>query len=123
MTEATHTPMIRKCPECMVEFDARVGSRRPKVFCSQQHKADHANRRMVRGKALAAIAMGWRHKRGQGPLGSFLYSEMNQMLDLWNSEDHAAGRMNASEYAALVVDFNPTNPEWSLRYNDRKNHR
>jgi hypothetical protein len=108
------------CPECGKSFEQTGGRGKPRVFCSDDHKAAHASRMTVRGKQLAKIALGWRLARGSGDLGKFLFAEMTTMLDDWNSEDKAAGRMRADDYAALVCDFNSTNPQWSRRYFDRQ---
>jgi hypothetical protein len=110
----------RICPECGKGFEVTSNRGKPKLFCTNAHKQAHANRMAVRGKQLAKIALGWRKARGSGDIGKFLFAEMNEMLDTWNAEDVAAKRMDATEYAALVVEFNPTNPQWSRRYFDRQ---
>lgn len=112
----------KPCPEC--GGAVTKGTRgKARVFCSNECKQAHANRRTVRGKALVAIAQGWRQTRGSGDLGKFLFAEMQQMLDAWNAEDREAGRGRADVYAAQVCEFNPTNPQWSSKYMDRKAYR
>lgn len=108
------------CPECGSEVPPATKKITQRVFCSNNCKANHSGRMAARGKALAKISMGWRQTRGSGDLGKFLFSEMTSMLDAWNSEDLAAGRMRADDYAALVTDFtnNPERPP--VRYIDRK---
>lgn len=109
----------RTCPECGQQFETQSKRGKPQVFCTEAHRQAHANRMTVRGKQLTKIALGWRLSRGSGELGKFLFNEMTSMLDEWNSEDKAAGRMRADDYAALVSEFNPSNPMWSKRYFDR----
>lgn len=111
---------VRKCPECGSTFEVTSNRGKPKLFCTDAHKQAHGNRMAVRGKQLTKIALGWRKARGSGDIGKFLFAEMNEMLDTWNAEDVAAKRMDATDYAALVVEFNPTNPQWSRRYFDRQ---
>ena len=94
----------RNCPECGVELPPHTGRGKRRVFCCDEHKQAHANRRTVRGKALAAVAMGWRKTRGSGELGKYLFSEMTLMLDQWNAEDREAGRMAADDYARTLGD-------------------
>lgn len=116
----------RRCAECGTEFDAaRKGKAR--TFCTDACKAAHANRRTSRGKALIAIAQGWRKSRGSGDFGKFLFGEVTSMLDAWNAEDLAAGRLDAVEYAKLVVEYQTVNPDYhggrsfeASRYMDRK---
>lgn len=120
-TTATAKPAAnaRHCPECGGVV-SQVRTKSLRVFCSNECKQIHANRRTARGKALAAVAMGWRQTRGSGDLGKFLFAEMTSMLDAWNAEDLKAGRMRADHYAAAVTDFNAAHPQWSRRYIDRK---
>lgn len=110
----------KTCPECAGLLPAPTGRGKPRVFCSDKCKQDHANRMTVRGKMLAKVALGWRQTRGSGDLGKFLFAEMTSMLDKWNSEDREANRGRADEYAATVVEFNATNPQWSSRFFDRQ---
>lgn len=110
---------IKICPECGGEFEATGNRGKSKLFCTDAHRQEHANRMAVRGKQLAKIALGWRLTRGSGELGKFLFAEMTSMLDAWNSEDQEAWRMRADDYAALVCEFNSINPQWSKRYFDR----
>lgn len=100
----------RICPECGVEFTPPVTRGQQRIFCSDAHKMAHSNRRTVRGKSLAAIAQGWRQTRGAGDFGKFLFGEMTAMIDHWNAEDLAAGRLRADEYAKLVTNYRETKP-------------
>lgn len=117
----TKTMKSRICPECGDTFE--VSSLSKQVFCCAAHKQAHANRCTVRGKALVRIAQGWRYSRGSGDIGKFLFAEMTAMLDQWNSEDleRTDRKINATDYAASVVQFNSLNPQWSLKYADRQN--
>lgn len=99
----TPTAGNHPCPECGGEVPPSTGPGRARVFCTQAHKQAHNNRMASRGKALAKIAMGWRVARGSGPAGKLLFSEMTAMLDAFNSEDFAAKRMRADEYAMLTL--------------------
>lgn len=105
------------CPECGGDLPERASKGRARVFCTAKCKADHNNRMASRGKALAKIALGWRVARGSGEAGRFLFSQMQEMLDAWNAEDNAAGRMRADDYAMLMVKgLGPS----SERYMDRR---
>lgn len=111
---------LKICAECGQEFTPKGERGKPQKFCSPAHKLAHANRRTTRGKSLIALAQGWRQTRGAGDLGKFLFAEMTSMLDDFNAEDFAAGRARAADYASNVSDFNAINPQWSIRYFDRK---
>jgi hypothetical protein len=123
----TASTATRICPECNKPFAVVKKQGKPRVFCSDAHKAAHANRRTARGKALVAIAMGWRQARGSGDLGKELFGQMTEMLDAFNAEDLADGRMGAKDYAASLIEFTKVNPEYygkayiATRYMDRKN--
>ena len=102
----------RICPECGNEFEAN-GHRGPtRTFCSNACKTTHSNRRTVRGKSLVAIAQAWRKSRGAGEAGKFFFAELTSMLDQFNAEDAEAGRMDAVDYAKLLCDFHPVNPDY-----------
>lgn len=107
--------MSNPCPECGGPVPAATTKGRARVFCCEAHKQAHANRMTARGKSLAKIALGWRIARGSGPNGKMLFAEMTAMLDAWNSEDKAAGRMRAEEYAMLTL-----NGFSSASYQDRR---
>lgn len=124
MTEAT----FRNCPECMTSFEVVKKQGKARTFCTPECKAASASRRTTRGKALVAIAQGWRQSRGSGDVGKFLFAEMTAMLDQFNAEDLAAKRMKALDYAKLVCDVQPCNPDYNggatftaTRFFDRQN--
>lgn len=108
------------CPECGVPVERTRVAGTPQVFCSKAHKTAHANRCAQRGKALVKMAMGWRVDRGTGAVAKFCFQEMTAMLDRWAAEDRDARRMRGPDYAALVCDFDPRNPNWSRTYADRE---
>lgn len=102
----------RICPECGQEFTTNGGRGKPRIFCTDAHKQAHANRRMARGKSLVAIAQAWRKSRGSGEAGKFFFAELTSMLDEFNAQDLAAGRMDPVEYAKTVSDFETVNPDY-----------
>lgn len=104
--------MIRRCPECATEFNALGKQGKPRVFCDTACKQTHANRRATRGKSLMTAAQGWRKSRGSGDFGKFLFGEVTAMIDAWNAEDLAAGRMDPVEYAKLAMEFQNVNPDY-----------
>lgn len=87
----------RLCPECL-EPVAQRGKGKPSVFCCDEHREAHKNRRTVRGKRLVAIAQAWRVDRGSGQVAQACLQQMCMMLDQFNAEDLEAGRMRASDY-------------------------
>ena len=102
----------RICPECGTEFTPPPARGQQRVFCCDAHKTAHKTRMTVRGQQLAKVALGWRITRGSGDFGKWLFSEMTSLLDQWNSEDKAAGRMKADDYMKLVANFTPVNPDY-----------
>jgi endogenous inhibitor of DNA gyrase (YacG/DUF329 family) len=105
--------LIRTCPECGTEFNALGKQGKPRTFCSNPCKQAHANRRTVRGKALMTAAQAWRKSRGAGEFGKFLFGEVTAMIDHWNAEDLAAGRMDPVEYAKLSMNVHSVNPDYN----------
>lgn len=110
MTEAPHTPEIapkgsRRCPECLVAVEASQASGGRNMFCCSRHRVEHANRMTVRGRRLTALAMASRLTRGGSRrnkgAGKSARRIADKLLDRWNAEDRAAGRMPADEYHAL----------------------
>ena len=121
---------FKKCPECGEQFQPKSQRGKPQVFCCNAHKEAHGMRRASRGKSLVTLAQAWRKSRGAGDFGKFLFSEVTTLLDDWNAEDMAAGRMDPVEYAKLVTKFETVNPDYyggrtfmADRWMDRNNHR
>lgn len=117
---------VRNCAECGCEFDPSGSRGKTKLFCSQQHRWDFENRRASRGKALVGIAQAWRKTRGSGDYGKFLFMELSSLLDNWNADDAANGRIDPVEYSKSLTNYEAINPDynggrtfWADRWMDR----
>ena len=88
-------PQYRRiCPECNQPFMGSLVA----SFCSAKHKQAFHTRSMKRGQMLTPLAMAWRGGRGQKEISRRAYAEQCRLLDMWNAEDRAAGRMTMAEY-------------------------
>jgi hypothetical protein len=118
MTTKSNAPRI--CPECGVEFTPPPARGQQRVFCCDEHKQAHATRKTVRGKSLVSIALamrkaysGSRKDPVDAEFAKFLYADMMAMLDNWNAEDKAAGRMDPVSYAKTLTNFTRVNPDYN----------
>lgn len=94
--------MSRKCQWCSAPFESAHPT---KMFCSNQHKQDHANWMTARGKALMPIALAWRTQRGRKGVGADAMKEMVLFLDKCAAEYAALGAQPvANHYRSTRAD-------------------
>lgn len=79
----------RTCQECGTVFRHWHADA---AFCTKAHGTAFHNRQAKRGKVAIPILLGWRGKRGSGPIAKFAFGELCALADGWNAEDRAAGR-------------------------------
>lgn len=93
----------RICAECGTSF---VPARPQQQFCESAHKIAFQNRAAAEGRAVIALAKAWRASRNSAAnreLGSKCLSELAAILDLFNSDDRAAGRPSPMIYAESLL--------------------
>lgn len=94
----------RVCPECGGEVVRRSARGPMPTFCTPECKKAHANRHIVEGRALIALAKAWRIDRAQGQIAKTCFDQMNRILDQFNAQDRDAGRPRADLYAAKLLN-------------------
>lgn len=96
----------RRCPECL---EALEGASPRQMFCSAAHKQAFHNRQTVRGRQLVPLVMAERVTRSGScrdkATGKKARQDSRRLMDRWNAEDRAAGRMAMDEYVALRIRF------------------
>lgn len=93
----------RICLNCGTQIERRNARGPAPDYCGQKCKREKNGRDAKRGAALITYALGWRIDRGSGEVAPKCFSEMQQMLDLWNAEDRKAGRPRADIPAAALL--------------------
>jgi hypothetical protein len=92
----------RTCPECGTAF---IAPQPGHIFCRTGHKRTYNNRWLTRGAVLAPIVGAARATRygtrGDKETGKRASSDANRLIQRWQEEDAAAGRMSAVDYMAL----------------------
>ncbi|MFZ4687883.1 MAG: hypothetical protein ACOYLS_01465 [Polymorphobacter sp.] len=110
---AAADPAARHCAECGAVLARAYGKRN--MFCGRPHQLAFANRMTVRGRVLTPLAIAaYKTRNGsRGTAGRPADAErhkaagkaaahrMRQLIDRWDDEDRAAGRMLAIDYCAL----------------------
>lgn len=87
----------RKCAECAETFTPGRPQDEYALFCSRPCKVNNENRKSKRGRAgLTELVLAWRAGRGSTPEAKFAFAQLCAMADLYNAEDHAAGRAPAA---------------------------
>jgi hypothetical protein len=58
-----------------------------------------------RGRVAMPLAVGWRAKRGSGPVAKGAFSDLCEYLDHCNAEDRAAGRPPMIDHLEAVGKY------------------
>lgn len=100
------TAASARCAECMSPFQ-RVQS--AQLFCCREHKRAYNNRWLKRGAVIAPLYAAARMTRGGSRgdkiTGARARGDAEHLVQRWNDEDRAAGRMAAVDYVAARYRF------------------
>jgi endogenous inhibitor of DNA gyrase (YacG/DUF329 family) len=86
------------CPECGKPAVRRSPNGPPPLFCSKKHKRAFFAREAVDGRAIIALAKGWRlsrNNKADSALGAQCLTVMSAIVDLMNERDRKDGRTTA----------------------------
>lgn len=93
----------RICPNCGAAV-ARKNAKGPApTFCGKECKRAMNNRLTVEGRAVVGFLKAWRIDRGSGEIAQGCFAQAVEIIDLFNSQDHKAGRPRADFYGATLL--------------------
>lgn len=106
------------CPNCGADVVRKSKRGPPPIFCGKECKRAMNNRLTVEGRAAIAFLKAWRIDRGSGEIAQRSLAQVCEIADLFNAQDHEAGRPRADLYAAKLLSENFVTR--GVRYIDRR---